>query len=65
MHSCKTTKDLMTELLSGGTSPPTHELLIELRCCRECRHEFEALISPELKQLAGDQNIELIRYQDL
>ncbi|HTG94047.1 MAG TPA: hypothetical protein VL866_15755 [Pyrinomonadaceae bacterium] len=43
MHSCKTTKDLMTELLSGGTSPPTHELLIELRCCRECRHEFEAL----------------------
>ena len=43
MHSCKTTKDLMTELLSGGTSPPTHELLIELRCCRECRQEFEAL----------------------
>jgi len=31
----------------------------------EFRHEFEALISPELKQLAGDQNIELIRYQDL
>jgi hypothetical protein len=43
MHSCKTTRDLMTELLSDGTSPPTHELLIELRCCRECRQEFEAL----------------------
>ena len=43
MHSCKTTRDLMTELLSDGTSPPTHELLIELRCCRECRQEFAAL----------------------
>jgi hypothetical protein len=43
MHSCKTTRDLMTELLSDGTSPPTHELLIELRCCHECRQEFEAL----------------------
>lgn len=43
MHSCKTTRDLMTEVLSDGTSPPTPELLIELRCCRECRQEFEAL----------------------
>ena len=43
MHSCMTTRDLMTELLSDGTSPPTDELLIELRCCRECRQEFEAL----------------------
>jgi hypothetical protein len=33
----------MTELLSDGTSPPTHELLIELRCCRVCRQEFAAL----------------------
>ena len=43
MHSCKTTRDLMIELLSDGTSAPTHELLSELRCCRECRQEFEAL----------------------
>ena len=43
MHSCKTTRDLITELLSEGTSPPTQELLDELRCCRECRQEFEAL----------------------
>ena len=43
MHSCKKTRDLMTELLSDGTSPPTHELLIELRCCPECRQEFKAL----------------------
>jgi hypothetical protein len=33
----------MTELLSDGTSPPTPELLTELRRCRECRQEFEAL----------------------
>ena len=43
MHSCKKTRDLMTELLSDGTSPPTPELLIQLRCCRECRQEFAAL----------------------
>lgn len=43
MHNCKTTRDLMTELLSDGTSAPTQALSIELRCCRECRQEFEAL----------------------
>ena len=31
----------------------------------EFKHEFEALISPAVKQLVRDQNIELIRYQDL
>lgn len=43
MHNCKTTRDLMTELLTEGAATPTHELLIELRCCSECREEFDAL----------------------
>lgn len=43
MHNCKTTRDLMTELLAEGAATPTHELLIELRCCSECRDEFDAL----------------------
>lgn len=43
MHNCKTTKHLMTELLSEGISAPTQELLIELRRCRECHQEFGAL----------------------
>ena len=43
MHNCKKTRDLITELLTDGTSAPTHELLIELRCCAGCRQEFEAL----------------------
>jgi hypothetical protein len=43
MHNCKTTRDLMTELLSDETSAPTQELLIELRDCRECRNEFASL----------------------
>jgi len=33
----------MTELLTEGAATPTHELLIELRCCSECREEFDAL----------------------
>ena len=43
MHNCRTTKDLMTELLSDGTSTPTQELLVELRRCVECRQGFESL----------------------
>ena len=43
MHNCKTTRDLMSELLTEGAATPTQELLIELRCCRECRQEFDAL----------------------
>lgn len=43
MHNCKTTRDLMTELLTEGAATPTQELSIELRCCRECRQEFDAL----------------------
>ena len=43
MHNCKTTRDLMTELLTEGAATPTQELLIELRCCEECREEFDAL----------------------
>jgi hypothetical protein len=31
----------------------------------EFKHEFDALVSPAVKQLVRDQNIELIRYQDL
>jgi chitin disaccharide deacetylase len=31
----------------------------------EFRHEFEALVSPAVKQLVAGQHIELIRYQDL
>ena len=43
MHNCKTTRDLITELLTEGAATPSQELLIELRCCRECRQEFDAL----------------------
>jgi len=43
MHNCKTTRDLITELLTEGATTPTHELLIELRCCSECRQEFDGL----------------------
>jgi hopanoid biosynthesis associated protein HpnK len=31
----------------------------------EFKHEFDALVSPAVKQLVCDQRIELIRYQDL
>jgi len=31
----------------------------------EFRHEFDALVSPRVKALVAEENIELIRYQDL
>ena len=44
MHSCKETKEQITErLLDGAHCRPEEELAAELRTCAECRNEFEAL----------------------
>jgi chitin disaccharide deacetylase len=50
---------LLPELPAGDSELYSHPSLDEFR------HEFEALVSPTVKQLVHDQNIELIRYQDL
>jgi len=44
MHSCKETKEQITELLLDGVDcRPEEELTAEMRACGECRNEFEAL----------------------
>jgi anti-sigma factor RsiW len=44
MHSCKETKDQITELLlDGAERSPDEVLSVELRRCAECRAEFDAL----------------------
>jgi len=45
--------------------PPGDSELYSHPSLDEFRHEFDALVSPAVKQLVRDQNIELIRYQDL
>jgi hopanoid biosynthesis associated protein HpnK len=50
---------LLPTLPAGDSELYSHPSLDEFR------HEFEALISPAVKQLVRDQKIELIRYQDL
>ena len=50
---------LLARLPEGDSELYSHPSLDEFR------HEFEALISPAVKQLVRDHGIELIRYQDL
>ena len=50
---------LLSQLPAGDSELYSHPSLAEFR------HEFEALVSPAVKQLIREQNIELIRYQDL
>lgn len=46
MHSCKETKEQITELLLDGADCRLEEALAgELRACTECRNEFDALRS--------------------
>jgi chitin disaccharide deacetylase len=50
---------LVGQLPAGDSELYSHPSLTEFR------HEFDALISPAVQQLVRDQEIELIRYQDL
>jgi hopanoid biosynthesis associated protein HpnK len=50
---------LLPHLPVGDSELYSHPSLAEFR------HEFEALISPAVGRMIRDQNIELIRYQDL
>jgi hopanoid biosynthesis associated protein HpnK len=50
---------LLPRLPAGDSELYSHPSLDEFK------HEFDALISPAIKRLVHDENIELIRYQDL
>ncbi len=50
---------LLPELPRGDSELYSHPSLDEFR------HEFDALVSPRVKALVAEQNIRLIRYQDL
>ncbi|HEY0550743.1 MAG TPA: ChbG/HpnK family deacetylase, partial [Verrucomicrobiae bacterium] len=51
--------ELLPRLPAGDSELYSHPSLDEFK------HEFDALVSPSVKQLVREQNIELIRYQDL
>lgn len=50
---------LLPKLPRGDSELYSHPSLDEFK------HEFDALVSPEVRQLVREQNLELIRYQDL
>jgi hopanoid biosynthesis associated protein HpnK len=50
---------LLSRLPGGDSELYSHPSLDDFR------HEFEALVSPRVKQLVREQGIQLIRYQDL
>jgi hypothetical protein len=50
---------LLLRLPAGDSELYSHPSLDEFK------HEFDALVSPDVKRLVHDENIELIRYQDL
>jgi hypothetical protein len=50
---------LLPRLPAGDSGLYSHPSLDEFK------NEFDALVSPAVKQLVREQNIELIRYQDL
>ncbi len=50
---------LLPELQAGDSELYSHPSL------REFKHEFEALVSPRVADLARTQQIQLVRYQDL
>ena len=45
--------------------PPGDSELYSHPSLDEFKHEFEALVSPEVRRLVQKHGIELIRYQDL
>jgi hypothetical protein len=45
--------------------PPGDSELYSHPALDEFKHEFAALISPQVKELVAQQKIQLIRYQDL
>ena len=51
--------NLLPQLPGGDSELYSHPSLDEFK------HEFDALVSPAIKKLVREQNIELIRYQDL
>lgn len=51
--------DLLNRLPPGDSELYSHPSL------SEARHEFEALVSPQVRQTVRDRQIRLIRYQDL
>jgi chitin disaccharide deacetylase len=63
LQNARVDEDYITKLFSrlpaGDSELYSHPSL------NEFRDEFEALISPRVKQLVREQSIELIRYQDL
>lgn len=52
-------RKLLPRLPAGDSELYSHPSLDEFK------HEFDALVSPAVKQIVQDQGIELIRYQDL
>lgn len=52
-------KRLLPEIPAGDSELYSHPSLTDFR------HEFDALVSPAVKQIVREENIELIRYQDL
>lgn len=58
VDECYVTK-LLPALPAGHSELYSHPSLDEFR------HEFDALVCPAVKKLIRDENIELIRYQDL
>ena len=63
LQNARVNEDYLTRLLpllpAGDSELYSHPSLDDFK------HEFEALISPAVKQLVRDQNIELICYRDL
>lgn len=63
LQNARVDLDYVTKLLPQ--LPPGDSELYSHPSLDEFKHEFEALISPAVKQLVRDHRIELIRYQDL
>jgi hopanoid biosynthesis associated protein HpnK len=63
LQNARVNESFITELLprlpEGDSELYSHPSLDEFK------HEFDALVSPAVKQLVREQNIDLIRYQDL
>ncbi len=63
LQNARVTEDYVTKLLPQ--LPPGDSELYSHPSLDEFKNEFDALVSPVVKQLIRDQDIELIRYQDL
>jgi len=63
LQNARVTEDYVTKLLPH--LPPGDSELYSHPSLDEFKNEFDALVSPAVKRLVRDQDIELIRYQDL